>query len=122
MLPLPQRSSIPGPSRHREILQVDRLNCWGEQVAVSDGGRVNVSGGTGGGEVVINSDQQTTIEQGALISADALGSGNGGSVSVLSSGTTEFYRSISAVGAGSAGVGGSAEVPDRNFIFPATPT
>ena len=87
-----------------------QVELLGDQVAVSDGGRVNVSGGTGGGEVVINSDQQTTIEQGALISADALGSGNGGSVSVLSSGTTEFYGSISAVGAGSAGVGGSAEV------------
>ena len=82
----------------------------GGNITLADGGNVDVSGDAGGGTVVINSDQQTTVEQGALISANALGSGNGGSVSVLSSGTTEFYGSISAVGAGSAGAGGSAEI------------
>ena len=43
-------------------------------------------------------------------------------MSVLSSGTTEFYGSISAVGAGSAGAGGSAKAQARNFILRVMPT
>ncbi|MSR59418.1 MAG: hypothetical protein EXS05_17535 [Planctomycetaceae bacterium] len=82
---------------------------------------VDVSGGAGGGKVRIGGDWggasagapnslQTYVGSGTTIRADALVSGNGGTVVVWSDETTLFYGQISARGGAQAGAGGNAEI------------
>jgi filamentous hemagglutinin family protein len=90
----------------------------GQQVAVADGAKIDVSGDAGGGTVLIGGNfhgagpeqnaQNTTVGK-ASIKADAITSGNGGKVAVWSDGTTRFAGSISTRGGVQSGDGGRVE-------------
>ncbi len=89
---------------------------------------VDVSGDAGAGNVKIGGDfhgqgatptaTNTTVEQGAIIKADAITSGNGGQVAVWSDGDTYFGGSISARGGANSGDGGNVETSGKqNLAF-----
>jgi filamentous hemagglutinin family protein len=62
------------------------INLTGQQIAIQNGAKLNASGKTGGGTITIGDKQitqQTTIEQGATVSAQALDSGKAGTINVL---------------------------------------
>jgi hypothetical protein len=84
-----------------------------------DQATINVSGDTGGGNVFIGGEylgqgslptaQHTVVEAGVNINADALISGDGGTVIVWADDATEFAGSISARGGALSGNGGFVE-------------
>jgi filamentous hemagglutinin family protein len=94
------------------------VKVLGQQVAVIDGARIDVSGNAGGGTALIGGNfhgagpeqnaQNTSIGK-ASIKADANSSGNGGKVAVWSNGHTQFAGSISARGGAASGNGGKVE-------------
>ena len=94
-------------------------------VTVAPGAVVDASGRAGGGVVAVGTTlararggpavvvamaASVTVAQGATLDADALGNGNGGRVTVLSSGSTDFAGSITARGGPLGGDGGFAEI------------
>ncbi|HZV61579.1 MAG TPA: autotransporter-associated beta strand repeat-containing protein [Methylophilaceae bacterium] len=91
------------------------IRVLGNNVTLSDGAGIDVSGQQTGGKVLIGGDLQgknngvlnattTTVEQGATIKAD--GAEQGGQVIVWSDGTTHYAGDISAHGKGFAEVSG----------------
>ncbi|MCB1281786.1 MAG: filamentous hemagglutinin N-terminal domain-containing protein, partial [Salinibacterium sp.] len=102
-----------------------RVELLGDRVAV-DGAKIDVSGHSGGGDVRIGGGfrgqesslrnaQVTLVTPGTTISADALVSGDGGSVVVWSDRGTAFGGSISAAGADT-GSGGLVEVSGKKGL------
>ena len=94
-------------------------------VTVAPGAVVDASGRAGGGVVAVGTTlararggpavvaamaASVPVAQGATLAADALGNGNGGRVTVLSSGSTDFAGSITARGGPLGGDGGFAEI------------
>ncbi|CAO3455988.1 hypothetical protein [Azospirillum argentinense] len=96
----------------------------GAEIAVKKNARVDASGSKGGGEVAIGSktgrsgtwSDKVTVEAGATLSADAIKSGKGGSVTVLSQKSTKHAGKISARGGAEGGDGGFAEVSSHKDI------
>ncbi|KAA0687842.1 filamentous hemagglutinin N-terminal domain-containing protein [Azospirillum brasilense] len=96
----------------------------GAEIAVKKNARVDASGSKGGGEVAIGSQKgrsgtwsdKVTVEAGATLSADAVKSGKGGSVTVLSQKSTKHAGKISARGGADGGDGGFAEVSSHKDI------
>ncbi|NEO99804.1 MAG: CHAT domain-containing protein [Symploca sp. SIO2E9] len=104
-----------------------QVNIFGSQVGIV-GANIDASGINGGGTVRIGGDYQgkgnvpnalnTFVSGDAVINADALNSGDGGTVIVWADGTTGFYGNISARGGDSSGNGGLVEVSGKeNLIF-----
>jgi len=96
------------------------IHLLGERVALTGNARVDASGETGGGTVLAGGDyrgrnpdilnaKQLYMSGDAVISADALGAGNGGKVIAWSDGNTRVYGSISARGGAQSGDGGFVE-------------
>lgn len=101
------------------------IKLLGDRIGILDGASIDVSGKTGGGKVLIGGGFQgkgtetnalrTYIAPDAKINADALESGNGGTVIVWADEITGFYGNISARGIGT---GGLVEVSGKeNLIF-----
>ncbi|MCW2241359.1 filamentous hemagglutinin N-terminal domain-containing protein [Azospirillum canadense] len=96
----------------------------GEKITVAKNAVVNASGNAGGGTIAIGSgpdragswSDKVTVKTGARLSADALKTGKGGSVTVLSEKTTKHAGSITARGGAEGGDGGFAEVSSRKDI------
>ncbi|WP_198361731.1 S-layer family protein [Herbaspirillum sp. meg3] len=97
----------------------------GQYVGLFDGTRIDASGDTGGGTVLVGGNYQgggterqaEAVYMGgdATIKADAITSGNGGSVVLWSTGSTRFYGDISAQGAGATGRGGVVETSGHDL-------
>ena len=96
------------------------IRILGERVALTGDARVDASGNTGGGSVLVGGDyqgknadihnaQQSYVGADALISADAVQSGDGGNVIVWSDEVTRVFGSISARGGAAGGNGGFVE-------------
>lgn len=90
---------------------------------------VNVSGENGGGTVWVGalekkfitpSNQTVQIDSGALIRADALIEGNGGSVLIFSSNKNNYYGFTSAKGGLNSGHGGKIEISAPFLAFEGT--
>ena len=103
------------------------VRVLGSSVAMLSAATIDVSGGFGGGTVLLGGDFQganpllanarlTGVAAGAFINADATGTGDGGRVIVWSDETTNFYGRISARGGPSGGAGGFAEVSGKRHL------
>lgn len=100
------------------------VTITGQNVNVSDGAKVNASGDMGGGTIEIGgglhgqgaiANAQNTTVGNATITADAITKGNGGTISVWSTGNTSFNGSISARGGSQGGNGGQVETSGQNL-------
>lgn len=98
----------------------------GDTVGIGSGAKIDASANSGGGQILIGGDYQgsnpdlwnshlTVINQGSLLKADALQSGDGGKIIVWADGDTLFEGTLSALGKGS-GVGGFAEVSGKRTL------
>jgi filamentous hemagglutinin family protein len=102
------------------------VQVLGNQVNLVDQATINVSGETGGGNVFIGGEylgqgslptaQHTVVEAGVTIKADALISGDGGTVIVWADDATEFAGSISARGGALSGNGGFVETSGAQIL------
>ncbi|MFH2001806.1 MAG: filamentous hemagglutinin N-terminal domain-containing protein, partial [Planctomycetota bacterium] len=101
-----------------------RVEITGEKVAVT--GRINASGEHGGGTILIGGDYQgkgmlsnaahTLVMPEALLTADAVQTGDGGTIIVWSDLSTQFYGRASATGGALSGNGGFAEVSGKQSL------
>ena len=102
------------------------ITITGSTIFIGSKAVIDASGSAGGGTILIGGDLHgagtltnafnLTVEAGALIKADALINGNGGTVVLWSDGTTDFAGNISAIGGGSGGNGGFAEVSGHQLL------
>ncbi|WP_395667579.1 filamentous hemagglutinin N-terminal domain-containing protein [Rhodoferax sp.] len=104
-----------------------QVHVTADKVAVLGDALIDVSGERGGGEALIGGGykgqdarlanaRRTSVQAGANIRADALGSGNGGTVVVWSDQATQFMGAVSARGGLLGGNGGLAEVSGKQFL------
>ena len=101
------------------------VQVLGDRVAILDNARVDVSGPTGGGTVLVGGDYkgqgtvpnavQTYVAPTATINADATSTGNGGAVIVRAKENTDFAGSISAQS--QTGKGGLVEISGSQLSF-----
>jgi len=106
------------------------VKVLGESVTLQATARVDVSGDQGGGVALIGGNVQgqgpeqraagTLVTGGALIAADALSTGNGGTVVVWSDGHTRFDGAITARGGAAGGDGGFVETSGKETLGIAT--
>jgi filamentous hemagglutinin family protein len=102
------------------------VTVLGDKIGLFDGARIDVSGNAGGGTALVGGNWQGSgseqhasavyVDPNAVISADALERGNGGTVVVWSDDATRFYGAISARGGAAAGDGGRVETSGRNYL------
>ena len=105
------------------------IQLLGDRVAVEAGARVNASGATGGGQILVGGDFQGNnaavqnasrvyVGEGASLTADATGNGDGGKVIVWADENTRYHGNLSVRGGASGGNGGNAEVSGKqNLVF-----
>ncbi len=97
-----------------------QVHATASKVILRSGALIDVSGEQGGGEALLGGGwqgqdarithaQQTTMEAGASIRADAIASGNGGTIVAWSDGATRVHGSLSARGGAASGNGGNIE-------------
>ena len=102
------------------------VKVLGDTVTLAQGSSIDVAGDAGGGKVLIGGAYQggtgeyaatkTTVDVGAVISADAITGGNGGQVVVWANDTTNFAGTISARSGSASGNGGSVETSGHNKL------
>ena len=108
-------------------IQAERIHLFGKQIELQ-GGCLDASGEAGGGEILIGGDltrkvpgalyaEHTTVAEGVAIRADALRSGDGGTVVVWANDATQFHGSLSAKALGETGDGGFAEVSGAKSVW-----
>jgi hypothetical protein len=99
----------------------------GQRVLLDHGSLVDASGRAGGGAIRVGGDfhgtnpdvrnaEVTGVTSGAVLRADALDAGNGGTVAIWADGTTRFYGNISAKGGANGGDGGFVEVSGKQNL------
>ena len=97
-----------------------QVHATADKMVVRSGAVIDVSGAQGGGEALIGGGwqgkdsrianaQETTVEAGATIKADAIDGGNGGTIVAWSQDATRVYGFLSARGGAVAGDGGNIE-------------
>lgn len=122
-----EQAEITGSISARRAALGGLIHATAQHVALRRSAVLDASGEYGGGEVLlgggwqgqdarISNAQSTTAEEGATIKADALQSGNGGTVVLWSDGTTRTSAAISATGGVLAGNGGRVETSGRAFL------
>jgi filamentous hemagglutinin family protein len=103
------------------------VSILGNRVALTDNARIDVSGATLGGTVLVGGDYQgqNPLVQNAAISyigkdtrivADSTDNGNGGKVIVWADDTTRGYGTVSARGGVNGGNGGFVEVSGHRYL------
>jgi len=104
-----------------------RVEVLGNKVGLMGGARIDVSGESGGGTVLVGGDFQgknpevanayrTYVGPEVVIAADAVTSGDGGKVIVWSDDSTRAYGSVSARGGSQSGGGGFVEVSSKRAL------
>ncbi len=100
----------------------------GSQIALKPGSLVIADGATGGGEIFIGGGQRgqdgdlmnaenVTVSEGASISANATGNGDGGQVIVFAENRLDFSGEVSAMGGSLGGNGGFIELSGKNEVL-----
>ncbi|WP_436143424.1 two-partner secretion domain-containing protein [Duganella sp. LjRoot269] len=103
------------------------VSVLGQRVALTGDARIDASGQTGGGTVLVGGDyqgknaavqnaQQTVVGADARIQADAIARGDGGKVVVWADGATSMAGQVSARGGAAGGNGGIAESSGKQFL------
>lgn len=103
------------------------VHATARQVTVGAAAVLDVSGSQGGGELLVGGGWQgkdgrlanaesTVVATGAQLRADALDSGDGGTVVVWADGATLYGGHISARGGANGGDGGRAEVSGKQYL------
>lgn len=104
------------------------VHVLGEKVGLLNTSSIDVSGGAGGGTVLIGGDYQgknpniknalfTFVGKETTILAGAHENGNGGRVIIWSDASTQFYGTISARGGAHEGNGGFVEISGKKLDF-----
>jgi filamentous hemagglutinin family protein len=102
------------------------VTVLGRDIVVAHGGEIDARGDAGGGTVLVGGAERgadpafpravsTTMEAGSAIHADALGSGDGGTIVLWSDGALRAGGSLSARGGGQAGNGGLIETSGHSI-------
>lgn len=110
-----------------ENTQGGDIRVSGEQVGLLTGAKLDASGRTGGGEILVGGDYQgnnntmhnartTFVATDASIHVDAIDSGNGGKAIIWADDTTRYYGNISAKGGAEGGDGGFVEVSGKRQL------
>jgi len=102
------------------------VKVLGQQVAVTDGAKIDVSGDAGGGTALIGGNlhgagpepnaQNTTVGK-ATINANAITFGNGGTIVINATGNTSVTATITAKGGITSGKGGMIETSGHMLDF-----
>ena len=103
------------------------VSVLGDKVEVTGTARIDASGQTGGGTILVGGDWQgrnpdianatrTQVGKGAVLLADASGHGDGGKVVIWADGDTRQLGSISARGGEQGGNGGMVEVSGKQLL------
>ena len=102
------------------------ITVTGDHVGILPGALIDASGDAGGGTIKIGGDFHgegttptalaTVVQSGALIDADALTTGNGGTVAVWADDYTNFAGNISARGGATGGNGGYVETSGHQLL------
>ena len=102
------------------------VKVLGERIALLESVELDVSGTTGGGEILVGGNfqgqgpeqnaYQTYVGGDAALKADAIENGDGGRVIVWADDSTLFYGDISAQGGAQSGNGGFAEVSGKKQL------
>ena len=108
------------------VAQGGRVEVLGDKVTLAAGSVTDASGHTGGGTILVGGDyqgggtiqtaEQTVVESGASLKADAGDLGDGGKVVVWADGATHYSGSLSAHGGERGGNGGDAEISGKQFL------
>ena len=106
--------------------QGGRVHVLGSTVALLGNAQIDVSGDTGGGEILIGGDfqgkgtvpnaQYAFVDDAVTLTADAKQAGDGGTIIVWSDIFTVFYGSLRATGGPESGDGGFAEVSGKQTL------
>jgi filamentous hemagglutinin family protein len=95
------------------------VSVRGEQVAIADGANLQVSGQAGGGTMSVEATQSVSAGK-AVIAADAVQTGAGGTIKIISSGATHVAASLSAKGVSAGGQvetsGDSLDIADSTHV------
>lgn len=104
-------------TRARGASQGGSISLAGERVGLTGDAVVDASGQAGGGTVLAGNAaaSQLFASSGSSIRADALESGNGGTVLALSGGVTRVYGQISTRGGAASGDGGFIETSGKTL-------
>jgi fibronectin-binding autotransporter adhesin len=102
------------------------IQILGQNIHLVSSAVIDASGDAGGGVINIGGSAHgagplpdatnTTVDQGAVINASAITSGNGGDVVVWANGVTNFDGSVVAVGGTQGGNGGDAELSGHDLL------
>ncbi|MBI3938634.1 MAG: filamentous hemagglutinin N-terminal domain-containing protein, partial [Betaproteobacteria bacterium] len=104
------------------------VQILGNKVGLIDNARVDASGETGGGTVLVGGDYQgknpdvqnasrTYVSADSTINANAIESGNGGKVVVWANEWTKYFGTIAAKGGAQSGDGGFVEVSGKGTLY-----
>ena len=105
--------SIRATADRTEVTATASIDASGE----TGGGEVLLGGGWQGNDDSIRNAQNTEVQQGATIKANANSTGDGGTIVVWSDNTTTFYGDIEARGGELSGDGGAAEVSGKEHLL-----
>ena len=113
-------------SGRTEGAQGGAIEILGDHITLKDGTTLDTAGDLGGGDIKIGGEYQgqgetqtaktTTVENGALIQADAITAGDGGQVIVWSDEETQYFGAISTQGGSTSGDGGFVEISGKDHL------
>ena len=102
------------------------IEVLGDSVTLGSTARLDASGDAGGGSILVGGDlhgagplrdaTNTVVAAGATLAADAISSGDGGTVVVWADGATNFAGAISAKGGAAGGDGGFVETSGKRSL------
>ncbi|MCI0381777.1 MAG: filamentous hemagglutinin N-terminal domain-containing protein [Chlamydiae bacterium] len=120
-------SQISGQLTAKSQNKGGEIRLLGNEVGITEGATIDVSGDFGGGTVLVGGDFQgknskianaklVVMEKGTIIDASAKHQGRGGRVILFSEGATFFEGDIQAKGAGFGGDGGLIEISGKEYL------